>query len=53
MQTGPNVREPRNRRVEIAIQQMAGAPMNDAAYCRALEQKWRDYDRTDASGPAP
>ncbi|MDB5489259.1 MAG: hypothetical protein JWQ58_2974 [Reyranella sp.] len=53
VQTGPNVREPQNRRVEIAIMQMAGAPMNDAAYCRALAQKWRDYDRTDASGPAP
>ncbi len=53
VQTGPNVREPQNRRVEIAIQQMASAPMNDAAYCRALAQKWRDYDRTDASGPAP
>ena len=53
VQTGPNVREPQNRRVEIAILQMAGAPMDDAAYCRALAQKWRDYDRTDASGPAP
>ena len=54
VQTGPNVREPQNRRVEIVIAQtMAAAPMDDAAYCRALAKKWRDYDRTDASGPAP
>lgn len=53
VQTGPDVREPQNRRVEIVIVDMAAAPMNDAAYCRALAQKWRDYDRTDASGPGP
>ena len=28
-------------------------PMNDAAYCAALAQKWREYTRVDASGPAP
>jgi len=54
VQTGPNVREPQNRRVEISIGQMAAAaPMNDAAYCKALAAKWRSYDRVDASGPAP
>lgn len=54
VQTGPNVREPQNRRVEIAIgQPTAAAPMDDAAYCKALAAKWRGYDRTDASGPAP
>ena len=52
--TGPNVREPQNRRVEIVIAQMAAAaPMNDAAYCKALAAKWRALERTDASGPAP
>jgi hypothetical protein len=46
--TGPNVREPQNRRVEIVVGgQVASAPMNDAAYCRALAQKWRDYTRRD------
>ena len=54
VQTGPNVREPQNRRVEIVIAQAAAAmPMNDAAYCAALAQKWREYTRVDASGPAP
>lgn len=55
VQTGDNVREPQNRRVEIVIDgaPMAARPMDDAAYCRALAAKWRDYDRTDASGPGP
>ena len=53
VQTGPNVREPQNRRVEIVMAQVAAMPMNDAAYCAALAQKWREYTRTDASGPAP
>ena len=54
VQTGPNVREPQNRRVEIVIAQMAAfAPMDDAAYCRALAKKWRELDRIDPSGPAP
>jgi len=55
VQTGDNVREPQNRRVEIVIDgaTMAASPMDDAAYCRALAAKWRDYDRTDASGPGP
>ena len=56
VQTGDNVREPQNRRVEIVIdgaQPAAAMPMDDAAYCRALAAKWRDYDRTDASGPGP
>eukprot|EP01034_Spumella_vulgaris_P001665 gene1665-2199_t len=53
VQTGPNVREPQNRRVEIVMAQVAAMPMNDAAYCAALAQKWREYTRVDASGPAP
>lgn len=56
VQTGDNVREPQNRRVEIVIDgapMAAARPMDDAAYCRALAAKWRDYDRTDASGPGP
>ncbi|MBN9540724.1 MAG: OmpA family protein [Reyranella sp.] len=56
VQTGDNVREPQNRRVEIVIvgaPMAAATPMDDAAYCRALAAKWRDYDRTDASGPGP
>ena len=56
VQTGDNVREPQNRRVEIVIDgapMAAAKPMDDAAYCRALAAKWRDYDRTDASGPGP
>lgn len=55
VQTGPNVREPQNRRVEIVIAQMAAATMDDAAYCRALAAKWRDSvrrDSVDATGPA-
>lgn len=56
MQTGPNVREPQNRRVEIVIAPtMAAAPMDDAAYCRALAAKWRDNVRRDSvasEGPA-
>ena len=55
VQTGPNVREPQNRRVEIVIAQMAAAAMDDAAYCRALTVKWRDSVRRDSvasEGPA-
>ena len=49
VQTGPNVREPQNRRVEIVIGQMAAAaPMDDAAYCKALAAKWRTLDRRDS-----
>ena len=49
VQTGPNVREPQNRRVEIVIAQtVAAAPMDDAAYCKALIAKWRTLDRRDS-----
>ena len=48
VQTGPNVREPQNRRVEIVIAQAAAATMDDAAYCRALIVKWRSLDRRDS-----
>lgn len=52
--TGPNVREPQNRRVEIVIAQAVAGPMNDAAYCKALADKWREYTRRDSvAGAAP
>lgn len=52
--TGPNVREPQNRRVEIVIAQTVAGPMNDAAYCKALADKWREYTRRDSvAGAAP
>ena len=52
--TGDGVREPQNRRVEIAIQATGGAMMmSDAEYCHMLAQRWRSYDRTGAQGPAP
>jgi hypothetical protein len=41
VQTGDGVREPQNRRVEVTILQMAGAPTNDAAYCAALGAAYR------------
>jgi len=55
VQTGPNVREPQNRRVEIVIAQTAAAaPMDDAAYCKALIAKWRTLDRRDSvAGEVP
>jgi len=55
VQTGDGVREPQNRRVEVAIpQQMAAAPpTNDQAYCAQLARLWRNYDRTTAQGPGP
>ena len=50
--TGDGVREPQNRRVEIAIQ--SSTPMmSDAEYCHMLAQRWRSYDRTGAQGPGP
>ena len=51
--TGDGVREPQNRRVEIAIAGPAAPMMSDAEYCRMLSQKWREYSRTDPSGPGP
>jgi hypothetical protein len=54
VQTGDGVREPQNRRVEIAI--AGGGPgysMSDQEYCRMLAQKWREYTRTQPAGPAP
>ena len=45
------VPERRNRSVDIAISRRA--LMNDRDYCDALARKWREYSRTDASGPAP
>ena len=43
--------ERRNRSVDIAISRRA--LMSDKDYCAALAKKWREYTRTDASGPAP
>jgi hypothetical protein len=54
VQTGDGVREPQNRRVEIAVAGAMAAPMtNDQAYCAALAKAWREYDRTGAQGPGP
>ena len=50
--TGDGVREPQNRRVEIAIQSTSPM-MSDAEYCHMLAQRWREYDRTGAQGPGP
>ena len=54
VQTGDGVREPQNRRVEITLPAATErAMMSDQQYCAALASKWREYTRTDASGPAP
>ncbi len=54
VQTGDGVREPQNRRVEIALppQMAAAPPANDQAYCAQLARLWRNYDRT-AQGSGP
>jgi outer membrane protein OmpA-like peptidoglycan-associated protein len=49
--TADNVPERRNRSVDIAIARRS--LMSDKDYCAALARKWREYARTDASGPAP
>jgi OmpA family protein len=49
--TADQVPERRNRSVDIAISRRA--LMSDKDYCAALAKKWREYSRTDASGPAP
>ena len=44
VQTADGVREPQNRRVEIAIGgQVAGIFSDPRAYCKALTDKWRQY----------
>ena len=53
VQTGDGVREPQNRRVEITLPTTERAMLSDQEYCAALAKKWREYTRTDASGPAP
>ena len=40
VKTGDNVREPQNRRVEIAVAGVVAAT-NDLAYCRAMSQLYR------------
>jgi hypothetical protein len=49
--TADRVPERRNRSVDIAISRRP--LMSDRDYCAALAKKWREYTRTDASGPAP
>ena len=49
--TADQVPERRNRSVAIAISRRP--LMSDKDYCAALAKKWREYSRTDASGPAP
>ena len=49
--TADQVPERRNRSVDIAISRRP--VMSDKDYCAALAKKWREYTRTDASGPAP
>lgn len=49
--TADHVPERRNRSVDIAISRRP--LMSDRDYCAALAKKWREYTRTDASGPAP
>ena len=49
--TADQVPERRNRSVDIAISRRA--LMSDKDYCAALARRWREYSRTDASGPAP
>ena len=46
VQTGPNVREPQNRRVEIVVggQTTVSTVFSDpASYCKALSDKYRQY----------
>jgi len=46
VQTGDNVREPQNRRVEIVVggQATVSTVFSDpASYCKALSDKWRQY----------
>jgi hypothetical protein len=50
VQTGDGVAEPQNRRVEIALQVPATAS-NDAAYCKALSDKWRAFSKSQSQGP--
>jgi hypothetical protein len=49
--TADQVPDRLNRSVHITV---IGRPvMSDKDYCAALAKKWREYSRTDASGPAP
>jgi hypothetical protein len=51
VQTGPNVREPQNRRVEIVLGGQATSTVfsDPRSYCKALSDKWREY-RTSVIG---
>ena len=41
VKTGDGVREPQNRRVEIAVAGTVAAPTNDLAYCRTMSAMYR------------
>ena len=44
MQTADGVREPQNRRVEIAVGGQVSTVFSDPkSYCKALTDKWREY----------
>ena len=51
VQTGDGVAEPQNRRVEIAVVLPPPNP-NDAAYCKALSDKWRAFSKSQSQGYA-
>ena len=56
VQTGDNVREPQNRRVEISVggmmQQTTTTVFSDpASYCKALSDKWRQYRTSVVESP--
>ncbi|MDP1839289.1 MAG: OmpA family protein [Reyranella sp.] len=53
VQTGDQVREPQNRRVEIVVM-VPAATTNDMAYCRSLAALWRKTSTASpAQGPVP
>ncbi len=54
VQTGDNVREPQNRRVEIAVGGMSSVSTvfsDPASYCKALSDKWRQYRTSQVGTP--
>ena len=55
MQTGDDVREPQNRRVEIVVGgqahgEHACSPI-PRSYCKALSDKWREYRTSQVGTP--
>ena len=54
VQTGDNVREPQNRRVEISVGGMVSTTTvfsDPASYCKALSDKWRQYRTSQVTTP--